>query len=86
MVTVNPLTSLRQVFNLLQKFLESSVIEDCKGSGCDTFTESSNKLYRFVRSPGPLNFLDDSMDATLGPTNKDDSVCFANSFALKGKG
>lgn len=42
---------------LLQKFLECDVIEDVKSKDSCKF-ESGNRLYRFVTSPGPLNFLE----------------------------
>ena len=54
---------------LLQKFLQSDVIEDARGRDTNCF-ESGSHLYRFVKMPGPLNFLDD------------DVMCISNSYAL----
>lgn len=58
-----------QVITLLQKFLQSDVIEDARGKDVHQF-ESGSHLYRFVKMPGPLNFLDE------------DIICITNSYAL----
>lgn len=50
--------SLPQVEKLMQKFLESDVIQEVKGK-LRKFDEDGSYLYRFVTVPGPLNFLDD---------------------------
>ena len=79
---------LAQVFNLLQKFLESSVIENCKRKEsekrCSKFED--HHLYRFVLCPCPLNFIEeDNSVSDNGGSNhyEEDSICRANSHALK---
>lgn len=87
-----------QVYNLLQKFIECDVIEDCKvikdKNGVRQrvqFEDSQHKVYRFVTCSAPLNFLgedDEPVEASaVMVANIDDdgtSTCIANSFALKG--
>ena len=62
-----------QVVILLQKFLQSDVIEDARGKDMDHF-ESGSHLYRFVKMPGPFNFVDE------------DIMCISNSYALANPG
>ena len=78
---------------MLQKFLDCSVIEDCRqgkenekgrAKGCDKFEDSHHRLYRFVMSPGALNFLEDETTSDNGEKETDHSLCRAHSFALKG--
>ena len=73
-----------QVLKLLQKFLESGVIEDAKGKDRRAF-EDGSRLYRFVTSPNPLNFIEEEEEEEVD--EKDSSVlCIANSYALIGGG
>lgn len=88
------------MFNLLQKFIECDVIEDCKlkgriGKDRPQFEDSQHKVYRFILCPAPLNFISEDEDEPVSTENTsmmaasdfvDDvnSTCIANSFALKG--
>ena len=62
---------------MLQKFLESDVIEDAKGKELYKFDEGT-RLYRFVTQPSLLNFLDDSAKG-----EKSD-LCISNPYAVLG--
>ena len=62
---------------MLQKFLESDVIEDAKGKELYKFDEGAH-LYRFVTQPSLLNFLDDSAKG-----EKSD-LCISNPYAVLG--
>ena len=65
------------MITLLQKFLESDVIEDAKGKELYKFDEGT-RLYRFVTRPSLLNFLDDSAKG-----EKTD-LCISNPYAVLG--
>ena len=65
------------MITLLQKFLESDVIEDAKGKEVYKFDEGTH-LYRFVTRPSLLNFLEDS---TKGEKS---DLCISNPYAVLG--
>ena len=83
-----------QVVTLLAKFLASDVIESVKGKEVHQF-EDGARLYRFVRRPGPLNFLEDQEEGEEekredGGTAVSDAgvtggTCFANACAFSGE-
>ena len=61
-----------QVRTLLQKFLETDVIQDIQGSGSVSF-EADKSLFCFVAAPGPFNFIEDENAPSLALLGADSS-------------
>ena len=60
------------------------MIEELKGKESKNFEQDKHRLYRFVSRPGPLNFLEEEEAKDVpGTSQQDDSLCIANSFALR---
>lgn len=74
---------------LLQKFLESDVIEDARGKESTKFNDGSH-LYQFVTKPGPLNFLATTPKRMQPQTTHCSAyaspvICISNPYAMQGE-
>lgn len=70
-----------QVERLMQKFLQSDVIEGVRGKEA-TRRFDENHFYQFVTEPGPFNFVEASSSPLRKRKSDYSGTCFTNEYAF----